>query len=117
MITHSDPDPLLVGHSLPVPLPLKNLKDLVTAGPVRQLRAIYTPGGGTYGVTQPLLLAGGSAFGAIHVGVSTLLIRGQLNEAISNLKWPIIGVLAVTVFVAMLLANVILRMATRQHQS
>lgn len=109
VITHSDPDPLLIGQSLPVPLPLKDLKELVTAGPVRQLRAIYTPGGGTYEVSQPLLLAGGSAFGAIHVGVSTLLIRGQLNEAVSNLKWPVIGVLAVTVFVAMLLANVILR--------
>lgn len=106
VLAHNDPDPSLVGTTLAVGVPLA---DLVAAGPIQQLRAIYTPGGGTYDVEQPLLISGGSAFGAIHVGVSTLLIRGQMDEALRELRWPILGVLAGTVLVAMLLANVILR--------
>lgn len=104
VIAHNDPS--LVGTTLDVRGPLA---DLIDAGPIQQLRAIYAPGGGTYDVAQSLLIAGGSAFGAIHVGVSTLLIRGQMDEALRELRWPILGVLAGTVLVAMVLANVILR--------
>ncbi len=104
VIAHNDPS--LVGTTLDVRGPLA---DLIDAGPIQQLRAIYAPGGGTYDVSQSLLIAGGSAFGTIHVGVSTLLIRGQMDEALRELRWPIFGVLAGTVLVAMLLANVILR--------
>ena len=106
VIAHNDPDPSLVGTTLEVGDPLATL---VAAGPIQQLRAIYTPGGVTYDVEQPLLISGGAPFGAIHVGVSTLLIRGQMDEALRQLRWPILGVLAGTVFVAMLLANVVLR--------
>jgi signal transduction histidine kinase len=104
IMAHNDPS--LIGSRLQISGPLEGL---IAAGPIVQLRAIYSPGGGTYDVTQPLLVAGGSAFGAIHVGVSTLLIRGQINAAIGELQWPVLGVLAATVFVSMLLANVILR--------
>ncbi len=106
IITHSDPDPALVGTWLAVGSPLK---DLIAAGAIRQLRAIYAPGGGTYDVDQQLLLAGGSIFGTIHVGVSTLLIRGQMDEAIGALLWPILWVLTAAVLIAMILANVVLR--------
>ena len=106
VIVHNDPDPALVGTSLAVRGPLTTL---INAGPVQQLRAIYTPGGSTYDVSQDLLVSGGTAFGTIHVGVSTLLIRGQMDKALGDLRWPILWVLAGTVFVAMLLANVVLR--------
>jgi signal transduction histidine kinase len=106
IITHSDPDPALVGTWLAVGSPLK---DLIEAGAVRQLRAIYARGGENYDVDQQLLFAGGTVFGAIHVGVSTLLIRDQMDEAIGALLWPILWVLTATVLVAMILANVVLR--------
>jgi len=106
VIAHNDPDPALVGKALVVS---GQLSKLIEAGSIRQIRAIYTPGGGTYDVKKDLLIAGGNAFGAIHVGVSTLLLRKQMNETLGELRLPIIGVLVGTVFVAILLANVILR--------
>ena len=42
-----------------------------TRGPVSQLRAIYTDGGRTLEIRQPLLM-GTAEFGSIHIGVSTL---------------------------------------------
>lgn len=104
VIAHNDPEKLgtpLDKHS--------SLQELLDAGPVRQLREIFRPEGQTYDVEQPLLMNGGDAFGTIHVGVSTLLIRGQIEEAIAWLKWPILGVLIATFLIAILLANVILR--------
>ena len=104
VIAHNDPGelskPLATGGSL---------GDLIDAGPIAQMRAIFRPEGGTYDVKQDLLVSGGTAFGAIHVGVSTLLIRGQIEDAANWLKWPVIGVLAGTIFIAFLLASVILR--------
>lgn len=106
VIAHNDPDPTLVGK----PLVLSGeLSKLLTNGPIRQMREIYTRGGGTYDLKKDLRIAGGTEFGAIHVGVSTLLLRSQMNEALAELRLPILGVLVGTVFIAMLLANVILR--------
>lgn len=108
VIAHNDPTLLekpLEQRDQLVPGP--KLDALISAGVVTQLKAIYTPG--LYDVEQPLMISGGSSFGAIHVGVSTLLIRSQINGALSELRWPVLGVLLGTVFVAMLLANIILR--------
>ena len=110
VIAHNDPTLLekpLESRDQLTPGP--KLDALIKANAITQIKAIYTKGGGIYDVEQPLLISGGSSFGAIHVGVSTLLIRGQINAAINELRWPIIGVLLGTVFVAMLLANIILR--------
>ena len=110
VIAHNDPDRMFDPALAQAPLAIGGrLSDLIDAGPIAQLRAIYAPGGDTYDVEQPLLIAGGSAFGAIHVGVSTLLIRGQMDEALRGLRWPILGVLAGTVLIAMILANIVLR--------
>ncbi|TAK17355.1 MAG: hypothetical protein EPO35_03205 [Acidobacteria bacterium] len=104
VITHNDPNE----YARPLN-PGQPLSDLIDAGPIVQLRAIFRPEGGTYDVKQDLLVSGGTAFGAIHVGVSTLLIRGQIEDAVNWLKWPVIGVLAGTIFIAFLLASVVLR--------
>ena len=109
VIAHNDPDPNLIGSTLS-PLNIRGgLDKLIDAGPTTQVKAIYGAGGSTYDVTKDLRLSGGAPFGTIHVGVSTLLIRVQINEALKELRWPILGVLAGTVFIAMLLANVVLR--------
>lgn len=104
VIAHNDPS--LAGAVLPS---TGSLATLISRGPVARARALYAPGGGNYDVALDLRLAGGAPFGTIHVGVSTLLLRSQVNAALAELRWPVLGVLAVTVFVAMLLANVILR--------
>lgn len=109
IIAHNDPDPAIAGKPLAAYGPLRELKELTDLGPIQQLRAVYTRGGGTYDVRKDLHLAGGTAFGSIHVGVSTLLIRKQMTAALLQLVRPILALLAGTVFVAMLLANVILR--------
>ncbi len=104
VIAHNDPS--LMDQHLAVH---ESLGGLIAAGAIDQLRAIYAPGGGTYDVAQPLMLSGGSAFGSIHVGVSTLLIRGQINGAVGELAQPMLLVLIATMIVAILLANMILR--------
>lgn len=103
IIAHNDPS--LIGTTLATGGPLT---DLITAGPVTQLRSIYTPGGGTYDVKKEILV-GNATFGWIHVGVSTLLIRGQMDEVLTTLLTPVLWVLVGTVLIAMLLANVVLR--------
>ena len=71
----ADADPARVGTTLG---PKSSLDDLIdTQGPMAQLRAIYTPGGRTLEVRQPLAVGGGD-LGSIRVGVSTLLLRSQL---------------------------------------
>lgn len=104
VIAHNDST--LIGQPLEAG---RSLQDLINASSIVQLRAIFRPEGGTYDVKQDLLIRGGDAFGAIHVGVSTLLIRDQIEDAMRWLKWPILGVLAGTIFVAMLLANLVVR--------
>src|SRR5580765_3620308 len=47
--------------------------------PIALLRALYTPGGKILEIRTPLLLSG-KEFGKIRVGVSTLLIRDDLDK-------------------------------------
>ncbi len=107
VIAHNDPDRIL--KPLDEHHALSDMKTLIGARTIVQLRAIFRPEGRTYDVTQELLVSGGTSFGSIHVGVSTLLIRGQIEDAAGWLKWPIIGVLAATFLIAILLANLVLR--------
>lgn len=106
VIAHNDPDRLL--QTLDEHNSLSDMSDLKNGRTLTQLRAIFRPEGRTYDVRQELV-AGGSTFGSIHVGVSTLLIRGQIEDAARRLMWPVIGVLAGTFVIAMLLANLLLK--------
>jgi signal transduction histidine kinase len=97
----TDADKARVGTTLG---PKNSLDDLITQGPVAQLRAIYTPGGRTLEIREPL-----AELGSIRVGVSTLLLRSRLAP---RLFWPLLaalGVVGVSLLVSILLAQVVLR--------
>jgi signal transduction histidine kinase len=102
-IAHSDAS--LVGQALPLYGDASALRE---QGPVALVRAVYTAGGKIFEIRQPLLL-GGKDIGSIRVGVSTLLIRHDLDE---GLRPALIAALAATAgasLIALLLARGLLR--------
>ena len=105
------PDPQEVGKPSEA---VDRLTTVLGQGPIAQLAAIYTEGGKTLELEQRLLLTDESLstsreLGAIRVGVSTLLIR----EEVETLLWvPLltaVGALVGAVLVSMLLAQIVLR--------
>jgi len=103
VVAHSDPRQ--VGQRL---IPADDLNTLLARTRVGLLRSIYADAGRTVEVRQPLLLEQ-RAFGSIRVGVSTLLIRRELNDALRPALVTMILALIVAVVVAMLLAQLLLR--------
>jgi signal transduction histidine kinase len=102
---------LAVAHSFPAlegqPLPPQDdLDALLTHGALAQLRAVYADR--TLEVTQPLLM-GDRQFGSIRMGVSPLLIRSDLREALQ----PALALAALALAIALagssLLAQWLLR--------
>jgi len=85
-----------------------DLATLPDQSPFRQLSVIYSQEGQTLEVRQPMML-GDQAFGAIRIGVSTLLMRQELNAALRPAVITAAVSLAVAVFVAALLAQLLLR--------
>src|SRR5258706_9712180 len=73
-----------------------------------QLIAIYRGQGRNLELRQPLLL-GDTEFGSIRVGMSTLLMRADLNESLRPALITAVAALGVAVLVAMLLAQILLR--------
>ena len=102
-IAHSDR--AQVGRRLQ---PAADLNTLVNRNGLEIYRAIQTSGGQTLEVSEPLLLAG-AQFGSIRIGVSTLLVRKELNDAIQPALITALIALAVATLVAMLFAQWILR--------
>jgi len=102
----ADPDDAVVGK---ISTPKSSLDDLIyRAGLIAQLRAIYTPGGRVFELSVPLTV-GTQDVGSIRVGVGTALVRKALAD---RLYWPAVTalvVLVISVFVAMLLAQLVLR--------
>ena len=85
-LAHNDSE--RVGETLP---PTGDMDQLLRTGPIGQARAIYSDSAKTLEVREPLVL--GSAFlGSIPVGLSTLLIRLELNRELK----PVILTLAAT---------------------
>ncbi len=108
IIAHSDPtlaDPLM---SKTLPKAGGDLDALLRRSGVEILREIEFSGGKTLEV-QEKLLSGGSEFGAIRIGVSTILVQKELNDAIRPAIATALVALAVAVIVAMFLAQLILR--------
>jgi len=98
-------DPLLEGQVLPAG---GDLTRLVARPSLSQLVAIYSSQGQNLELRKPLLL-GDTEIGAIRIGVSTLLIRQDLDDWFGP-ALVIAGVaLAVSVLVATLLAQWLLR--------
>jgi signal transduction histidine kinase len=85
--------------------------DLVAVGSrseLSQLRAIYSGSGRNLELIQPLLF-GNSEFGSIRIGVSTLLIRRELDASLRSGVATALAALGVAVVVAMFLAQLLLR--------
>jgi signal transduction histidine kinase/HAMP domain-containing protein len=74
----------------------------------RQLSVIYSQEGQTLEVRQPMVL-GDEAFGSIRIGVSTLLMRQELNAALRPALITAAAALLVAVLVAALLSQLLLR--------
>jgi signal transduction histidine kinase len=85
-----------------------DLAPIVAAGPIRQLRVIYSTDGRTLEVRQPLILDD-EPFGSIRVGISTLLMRSALSRWLTQTLIVAAIALIVAVLVAGILAERLLR--------
>ena len=85
-----------------------SLDDLLARSPLAQLVSLYRSGGQTLEFQQALTM-GGLQFGAIRVGVSTVLARDQLTEALRPVVATLLVAMVLAVFVAAGFAQLILR--------
>jgi signal transduction histidine kinase len=88
--------------------PVESIDTLLTQGPIAKARAIYTKGGKLFEYRKELLL-GTAQFGTVRVGISTLLIRGELDR---QMRTPLIAsavAIVLASLVAMLLTQLTLR--------
>ncbi|OFW15478.1 MAG: hypothetical protein A3F70_12765 [Acidobacteria bacterium RIFCSPLOWO2_12_FULL_67_14] len=84
-----------------------DLAALLERSAIAQLRVLYSRGQ-TLDVRQPMML-GDEAFGAIRIGVSTVLMRQEVNAALRPALVTGAAALAIAVLVAALLAQLLLR--------
>lgn len=97
-------DPAQVGQTVPARVPLNNV---LAAGGLSQLRAVYATQQ-TLEWSQPIAL-GDEPFGEIRIGLSTLLVRDDLNNSLAPAALAAGVSLLVAVLAAMLLAQLVLR--------
>ncbi len=86
----------------------ESIENLAHRSSFSQLTAIFSGQGKALEYRQPLLL-GDLEFGTIRIGVSTLLIRDELRQALRPAIATTLAALGVSVFGAMLLAQLLLR--------
>jgi signal transduction histidine kinase len=98
-------DPKLVGTSMPE---RPGVEALISLNGWQQLWAIFTDEGQTFDVREPLTL-GDTDFGAIRIGISTLLVRAELESALRPAIYTAVIALIVATAVAVLLAQLMLR--------
>jgi signal transduction histidine kinase len=89
-------------------LPVGDLGKLLEQPPLSQLRAIYSSQGQNLEFRSPLLL-GDTEIGSTRIGVSTLLIRQDLDQSLRPSLVTAFAALAVSVLVATLLSQLFLR--------
>ena len=80
----------------------------MNAGPIQQLQVIYSPDGEFLELRQPIQI-GTRQYGAMSVGVSTLLMRKELNALMRPALYIAFGALVIGVIVAGFLAQLLLR--------
>ncbi len=85
-----------------------DVRALLDQGPVALMRALYEPGGKIFEIRRPLLL-NGKEFGSVRVGVSTLLIRDDLDKGLRPALIAVLIAVAGASLIALLLAQVLLR--------
>jgi PAS domain-containing protein len=92
-----------------MPLPARaDLASLVNADALDQLRTIYARDGLTLEVRQQMVL-GDQPFGSIRIGVSTVLMRDELDASLRPAVNIALASLLIAVIVAALLAQLYLR--------
>jgi signal transduction histidine kinase len=106
-----DPDGKAVAHSFPsqeatVMPEQEDFAPIVASGALSQLRAVYSDR--TFELREPIL-AGEKQFATIRIGVSPLLVRNELQLALQTAAGTVVAVLAISMLVAMLLAQWMLR--------
>jgi signal transduction histidine kinase len=106
-----DPKGIAVAHSFPSQegsmMPKQeDFAPVVTSGAVAQLFAVYSDR--TFEISEPIL-AGNEEFGSIRIGVSPLLVRNELQDAMKTAAQTVVAVLLISMLVAMLLAQWMLR--------
>jgi signal transduction histidine kinase len=113
------PDGVAIAHAFPsregeVVPEQPDFNDLVKARPLQQLLDVFSKDQ-TYELRKPLLAVGPSQdggdqqFGSIRIGVSTLLVRSELRDAMKRALTIALGALVISSLVAMLLAQWLLR--------
>jgi signal transduction histidine kinase len=107
IIADPDPDPQRIGIALPT-IGLPALADLLKQGTIPQIQAIRAKFGRNYAVREPLNL-NGADIGAIHLGVSTLLLQADFEKTFEQTLLTAAGTIAVSMLLAMLMAQVVLR--------
>jgi len=85
-----------------------DLAGVIAMSAPSQIRAIYAGQGRNLEYRQPLLI-NDKEFGSIRIGVSTLLIRHDLNDSLRGAAATALIALAIAVLVAVLLAQLLLR--------
>jgi len=98
-------DPTQEGKPLP---PRADMASLVNASELEQLRVIYSQDGRTLDVQRQMSL-GDEAFGSIRIGVSTVLMRQELDASLRPAVNIALGSLLIAVIAAALLAQLFLR--------
>ena len=106
-----DPKGIAVAHSFPsqegsVMQKQEDFAPIVAAGALTQLSAVYSDR--TFEIEEPML-AGNEVFGTIRIAVSPLLVRSELQDALRTAVGTVVAILAISMVVAMLLAQWMLR--------
>ena len=106
-----NPEGKAVAHSTPAleGTVIPELNDLMTfkdASSFDQVRAVWDE---QQFELREVLLSGNSEFGAIRIGASTLLIRGEIIKTLQSFGYTAIFALGISTMVAMLLAQWMLR--------
>jgi signal transduction histidine kinase len=91
------------------PLPAsENIETLLAKSPIAQLREVYRGQGRNFELSQPLLI-GDVTFGSIRIGISTLLVRGDLDQALRPAAITALVALGLAIVGATILAQLLLR--------
>ena len=106
-----DPKGIAIAHSFPsqegtVMPEQANFAPIVASGALEQLRAVYSDL--TFEITEPML-AGDEQFASVRIGVSPLLVRNELQDALKAAAGTVLAVLGLSMMVAMVLAQWMLR--------
>src|SRR5260221_5120 len=103
-VAHSDPSQ--EGQLLPSAADLRTV--MSNAAPFYQLRTVYSGQGRNLEFSQPLLI-NDTEFGSIRIGVSTLLVRSDLDTALRPAAITALIALGLSIIGATILAQILLR--------